>query len=66
MDKDLIDRSEKSGQYMTAVWYVEGGLLKMSRSTNNFFKGDFGEAVKMLDEDLKKEIRAGYLDQSIS
>lgn len=50
-----IDQAIKSGQYMVAVWRVEGGMCHMVRITEQFPMGDFQSAADLLTADLAKE-----------
>lgn len=49
-------QAQKTNAYMVVIYRVEDGLVKLSRTTQNFPTGDFDNSVKALKQDLDKEM----------
>jgi hypothetical protein len=51
-----LARAEMAGQYMVAIFYMEGGKQHLQRITWDFPTGEFNRSVDMLNTNLQDEI----------
>jgi len=49
--------AQKSDSYLSAIFRIDEGLVKLTRTTHNFPTGDFSKCLGLLKDDLERELQ---------